>query len=188
MTFPPLEPATLEPPFFLRDGRPLGIRPVTPASRPIIEKAIARLSTETSRRRFFTPRFRLSDRELDELTILDGFNRYAIGASVRTPEGEVEGVGVARFVRVADAPTVAEVAVLVVDAYQGQGVGRMLLSRLAAAGIARGIARLRGIVMQDNDPMLRLLRNYAPGIAMRRADDHVDFDMDVRSRFAPIPA
>ncbi|MFO1324948.1 MAG: GNAT family N-acetyltransferase [Burkholderiales bacterium] len=188
MTLPTSEPTVVEAPFYLRDGRPLGIGPVTPASRPIIEKAIARLSPETSRRRFFTPRFRLSDRELDDLTILDGVNRYAIGASVRSPEGETEGVGVARFARMADAPAVAEVAVLVVDAYQGQGVGRMLLSRLASAGIARGIARLTGIVMRDNDPMLSLLRKYAPGVAMRRADDHVGFDMDVRTRFAPVAA
>lgn len=188
MTNPTPQQIEVEAPFYLRDGRPLGIGPVTPASRTIIEKAIARLSPETSRRRFFTPRFRLSDKELDELTILDGIDRYAIGASVRTAAGEVEGVGVARYVRVAGAPTVAEVAVLVVDAFQGQGVGRMLLSRLASAGIARGITRLRGIVLQDNRPMLGLLRKYAPGVAMRNAEDHVDFDMDVRSRFLPAPA
>lgn len=164
-------------PFVLRDGRPLRVGPVTPAARPVIEKAIARLTPETSRRRFFTVRYRLSERELDDLTQLDGVQRYAVGATVADPAGGVEGVGVARFVRVADSPAAAEVAVLVVDAFQGQGVGRMLLARLMEAGVARGIARFRGLVLPDNNPMLGLLRKYAPGLAIIRGDGHLDVDV-----------
>jgi len=51
----------------LPDGRPLFFGPVTPASRPLIERAMTRLSPETSRRRFFTVRYRLSDRECARL-------------------------------------------------------------------------------------------------------------------------
>lgn len=168
-------------PFRLRDGRLLGVGPLTPAARPVIEAAMARLTPESSRRRFFTARFRLSDRELAQLTECDGVQRYALGASVVTPQGTVEGVGVARFVRAEDAPEVAEVAVLVVDAFQGQGVGRMLLRGLAQAALDRGITRLRGTVLTDNDPMLGLLRKHAPQARLLRSHDHYVIDVDLRT-------
>ena len=172
----------------LRDGRPLWIGPLTKAARPLIERAMARLSPETSRRRFFTVRFRLSEKELDALTDLDGVDRFALGATVALPDGTSDGVGVARYVRLADAPDAAEVAILVVDAYQGQGVGKTLLAQLAAAAVARGIAHFRGIVLPDNDPMLGLVRKHAPGVAIFRSDGHLGIDVPLIARFAATPA
>jgi GNAT superfamily N-acetyltransferase len=156
---------------------------LTKAARPLIEEAMAHLSPETSRRRFFTVRYRLSDQELDALTDFDGFDRFALGASVIGPDGRSEGVGIARFVRVANAPDTAEVAVLVVDAYQGQGVGKTLLARLAAAAVARGIGHFRGIVLPDNDPMLGLVRKHAPAVAMVSTDGHLSVDAPLTPRF-----
>ena len=75
-------PATLEP-IVLRDGAHSTVRPITPASKPLIAAAMARLSPESIRRRFFAPRRELSERELDRLTALDGWNRYALGACAR---------------------------------------------------------------------------------------------------------
>jgi GNAT superfamily N-acetyltransferase len=146
------DPTTAQNPdsFRLRDGRPLRFGPITPAARGVIARAVQRLSPETSRRRFFTVRHQLSDAELDALTILDGIDRYAVGATVRAADGSVEGVGVARYVRTITDPQAAEVAFLVVDAYQGQGVGKALLARLAEAAVERGIRRFEGIVLPDN--------------------------------------
>ena len=170
----------------LRDGRPIVFQAITPAARPLIEQAIGRVSMESSRRRFFTPRFRFSERELDDLTAMDGHQRYALGAVVTGFDGRPEGVGVARFARVPGHHDTAEVAVLVVDAFHGQGVGRTLLSRLARAAVARGIAHFRGMVMTDNDPMLNLLRRYAPGLAIARADGHLEVEVPL-PRYA-VPA
>lgn len=161
----------------LGDGRAVVLRPVTPASKPLIAAALLRLSPESSRRRFFTPRFRLSDAELDQLTNLDGLDRYAIGATVVRPDGSAEGVGIARYAREADEPRAAEAAVVVIDAYQGLGLGKLLLRRLAAAALARGIDRLRGIVLRDNDPMLGLLSRHAPGLALIRDHDHLQVEV-----------
>lgn len=170
----------------LRDGRPIMFQAITPAARPLIEEAIGRVSLESSRRRFFTPRFRFSDRELDELTAMDGHHRFALGAVVAGADGRPEGVGIARFARVPGRVDTAEVAVLVVDAFHGQGVGRTLLARLARAAISRGIARFRGMVMTDNDPMLNLLRRYAPGLAIAHAEDHLEVEVPL-PRYA-VPA
>jgi hypothetical protein len=59
-----------------------------------------------------------------------------------------------------------------------------LLARLALAAVARGIARFRGMVMTDNDPMLKLLSRYAPGLHMTRADGHLDIDVPLFARHA----
>jgi GNAT superfamily N-acetyltransferase len=179
------DPTTAQNPdsFRLRDGRPLRYGPITPAARGVIARAVQRLSPETSRRRFFTVRHQLSDAELDALTILDGIDRYAVGATVRAADGSVEGVGVARYVRTITDPQAAEVAFLVVDAYQGQGVGKALLARLAEAAVERGIRRFEGIVLPDNTPVLGLLTRHAPGTVTHRDYDHLRVDVGLE-RFA----
>ena len=171
-------------PYRLDDGRSLQFGPITPASRPLIERAIARLSPLTSYRRFFTVRYRLSDAELDALTNLDGVDRFAVGASIRNDSG-VDGVGVARFVRDRDRRNVADLALLVVDAFQGMGVGHTLLARLASAAIARGIDTFRGMVLVDNAPMLRLLRGFAPDLRLARVDDYFEVEAPLSSITLP---
>lgn len=152
--------------------------PVTPASRPLIQGAVGRMSAETSRRRFFTVRHELSERELTRLTDIDGWNRFAIGASARGDDGLPQGVGVARFARLHDGPGVAEMAIVVVDAFQRTGVGKRLLHALAHAALRRGIDRLRGTVLADNDAMLALLTRHAPGLV--RVDVRDDLEVEVR--------
>jgi len=171
----------IDDPFLLPDGRPLRFGPVGRASRPLIERAIAGLSPLTSYRRFFTVRYRLSDAELDALTNLDGVDRFAVGASVRNTSG-VDGVGVARFVRDRERPRVADLALLVVDAFQGMGIGHTLLARLASAALARGIDTFRGMVLLDNAPMLRLLRALAPDLRLARVDDYFEVEAPIARR------
>ena len=171
-------------PFFLPDGRRLQFGPVSRASRPLVERAIAGLSPLTSYRRFFTVRNRLSDAELDALADLDGVDRFAVGASVRNGAG-ADGVGVARFARDRERRNVADLALLVVDAFQGIGVGRALLARLAAVALGRGIDTFRGMVLVDNPPMLRLLRAAAPDLRMTRVDDYFEVEAPLSSITLP---
>jgi GNAT superfamily N-acetyltransferase len=178
------KPLSILAPYRLPDGRSLQFGPVTRASRPLIERAIAGLSPLTSYRRFFTVRYRLSDAELDALTNLDGVNRFAVGASIRNASG-VDGVGVARFVRDGERRNVADLALLVVDAFQGLGVGHTLLARLASAAIARGIDTFRGMVLVDNAPMLRLLRTLAPSLRLARVDDYFEVEAPLSSITLP---
>ena len=166
----------IDAPYVLSDGRSLQFGAVNKASRPLIERAVAELTPLTSYRRFFTVRYRLSDAELDALTDLDGVDRYAVGASIRDAAG-VRGVGVARFVRDRERSHVADLALLVVDAFQGLGVGRTLLARVAAAALARGIDTFRGMVLVENAPMLRLLRALAPDLRSSRVDDYYDVEV-----------
>ena len=161
---PPDRALPAEPPgLALANGYRFRLQPITPASKPLIARAITRLSPESSRRRFLTPRFRLSDRELEALTAVDGIHHYAFGVCGRGADGAPEGIASAHFVRLQDQPAAAEIALTVIDAFQGQGLGKMMLGRLAAAALTQGVERLRGLIVPDNVPVLALLRKYAPG-------------------------
>jgi len=154
-------------------GSRLAIRPVTLASKPLIAAAMARLSPESIRRRFFAPRRELSEPELHRLTALDGWNQYALGVCDRVGNGPLEGVGVARFARTPEASTTAEIAITIVDAYQGRGIGRALIARLANAATTRGIRTLHAIVLPDNAPIIALLQRFAPWARWRRDGDNL---------------
>jgi acetyltransferase len=53
----------------------------------------------------------------------------------------------------------AEFAVVVSDPNQGRGLGHHLMERLIAVARDRGVKRLTGLVLSDNQPMLDLLQN-----------------------------
>lgn len=159
----------------LDDGADVTVDPVTPKARPLIERAMAKVSAESSRRRFFAVRRCLSDAELDHLTRMDGWRRFALGATATGPEG-VEGLGVARFARLDDDPRAAEVALIVVDPWQGRGLGRLLLARLALAALERGIDRLTGLVLPENTAMLGLLERLGDDLLVARRGEHLEVE------------
>ena len=70
-----------------------------------------------------------------------------------------EVVAVGRYEPTSD-PTVAEVAFVVQDGWQGKGLGRVLLRELLTAAEARGIRRFRAYVLAGNQRMLRLLAHH----------------------------
>lgn len=139
----------------LRDGTPIEIRRLRPSDAPMLADAFRRLSFESRRLRFMTPKDRLSDAELRYLTEVDGHRHEALAASdARTGQA----IGVARFVRLQDEPEAAEVAVTVTDEWQHRGVGTLLLEALTERARSEGIAEFSALVASDNSPMIELLR------------------------------
>ena len=105
------------------------IRPIEASDRAVLAAGLARMSPESRYRRFLSPTANLTENELRYLTEVDHHDHEAL---VAVEPGTAEGIGVARYVRLEDRPEVAELAVAVVDDKQGQGVGSLLLQRLAA--------------------------------------------------------
>jgi len=169
----PLPPSGVPDPLVLADGSRLTVLPITPASKPLIATAMTRLSPESIRRRFFAPRRELSELDLHRLTAMDGWNQYALGACARRANGTPEGVGVARFARITADSNIAEMAITVVDAFQGRGVGKALVGRLVNAATARGVRTLHAIVLPDNRAIIALLQRYAPWAHWRHDGDNL---------------
>ena len=79
------------------------------------------------------------------------------------------GIGVARFVRSADDPEVAEVAVAVADSWQNRGVATALLGRLTQRAREEGVRRFSAEILADNRPMLELIEELGD-VTMRHLD------------------
>ncbi len=135
----------------------LCIRPVTPADREEIRQGLQTLSPETTYRRFFVSAFSPGDRELRYLTEVDGENHVALGA-IDCTHHPPRGTGVARYVRLSEEPTVAEAAVVVIDAYQGRGIGSLLMAALSKRAAECGLERFRGYVLMENTGVVQGLR------------------------------
>ncbi|MBI4705201.1 MAG: GNAT family N-acetyltransferase [Deltaproteobacteria bacterium] len=159
--------ASYREPVVLGDGQVVLLRLVRPEDKPLFVRGLGSMSQQSRYRRFFTSKDRLSTEELRYLTELDGEDHLAIGAVRELEGGGEDGVGVARFVRLAGEPRLAEPAVVVIDEMQGRGLGRQLLLRLEAAARERGIERFRFEVLAENEPMRQLLGELAPEAEVR---------------------
>jgi RimJ/RimL family protein N-acetyltransferase len=153
----------------LRDGTPVVVRPVEPSDKGLLVEGFRRLSAASRYARFMAPLAELSDEQVRYLTEIDYRDHFAWAAVRRDNPGE--GLGVARFVRLAGEPTVAEAAVTVLDAYQGRGLGTLLLALLAVAARAARVETFRAYVLEENEPMRELLASlgattefHSPGV------------------------
>ncbi|HNA51161.1 MAG TPA: GNAT family protein, partial [Mycobacterium sp.] len=81
-----------------------------------------------------------------------------VWALVDGPDGPV--VADARFVRDETDPTVAEIAFIVGDAYQGRGIGNFLMDALTVAAHVGGVKQFSARVLTDNLPMRTILDRF----------------------------
>jgi acetyltransferase len=142
--------------FELSDGTVVRIRPIRPEDKARLSEGLRRLSAETIRRRFLAAKPRLSAGELRYLTEVDGHDHIAL---VAVPDDDPDGlIGVARSVRLADAPDTAEMAIVIGDPWQGKGLGRHMAELLADTARGHGIRRLSATMLGENEAAVRLMR------------------------------
>jgi RimJ/RimL family protein N-acetyltransferase len=152
------------------------IRPIRPDDRAALADGIRRMSPESRYRRFFSPIDRLTDAQLTYLTEVDHHDHEALVAVERDTD---RGIGVARFVRSEEDPSVAEVAVAVADDWHNQGVGSTLLHRLTERAREEGIRRFSGSVLEENRPMMELLRELGDVQVRDRAAGAVELEVEL---------
>jgi GNAT superfamily N-acetyltransferase len=142
----------------LADGTQVLLRHIRSEDAEELRRGFERLSPTSRYRRFFGGVGALTPEMLRYLTCVDGVDHVAIVASIESPDLKVEtGAGVARFVRLANEPTVAEAAVTVIDDQQGKGLGHLLAVTLAEAARERGIQHFRAEVLKSNVPVRQML-------------------------------
>jgi acetyltransferase len=156
----------------LRSGRHVAIRPIRGDDADRLEASHALLSPDTRYRRFLAAKPRLTSEEVRYLTEVDGRDHVALIATPVDNDNLIIGVG--RFIRDADNPSAAEFAIVVGDAYQGEGLATEVLRRLADAAIERDISHFTATVLADNEPVHRLLRRLSGQFAERRRTGSVE--------------
>ena len=145
--------------FTLDRGVRVLIRPIEPSDKKKLATGLRQLSEESIRKRFLAAKPRFTTAELRYLTEVDGSNHIALVAVLeRDPE---QLVAVARCVRLPDTPDTAEIAIVVGDPWQTQGLGRELATRLADAALAVGIRRFAATMLGDNEAARRLMLTFS---------------------------
>jgi len=141
----------------LDDGSEILIRPIQPSDKAPLLAGFEELSSRSRYRRFLSPMTRLEPRWLDYLTAVDHQGHEAlIATSAGAP------AGVARYIRLPEDRFAAEVAITIVDSWQGRGVGSTLLARLAMRAREEGIATFRATCLAENRAIVQLLRELGP--------------------------
>src|SRR3954447_8796796 len=147
------EAATYSAKEVLRDGRPVDIRALRPDDRDALIAAIGRTSADSFYRRFFGVKHEFTEQQIASFLNIDFIDHVALVAVVEE-SARPTIVGGGRYVVVK--PGTAEVAFAIVDEYQGQGIGSVLLRHLAAIARSAGLQKLIAEVLADNAPMLKV--------------------------------
>jgi acetyltransferase len=145
-------PAELEDEIALRDGTRVKIRPIRPEDAERENRFFESLSERSRYQRFMQYLPHLPPRMLARFTQLDYDRELALVAVAGN-----EFIAVGRYSPNADGIT-AEFALVVGDAWQGKGLGRILLQRLKDEARKAGYQALYGIIMEANHDMLDLAR------------------------------
>jgi acetyltransferase len=158
-------PAELEGEVTIKGGTRVKIRPIRPEDAAREKRFFDGLSERSRYQRFMQYLPQLPPRMLARFTQLDYDRELAL---VAVHEGEFIGVG--RFAPNADGAT-AEFALVVGDAWQGKGLGRILLQRLKDEARKAGYQALYGNIMEANHEMLDLALRLGFALEKREGAD-----------------
>ena len=157
----------------LRDGSAVLIRQVRSTDAAPLADGFGRLSAASRQMRFLGVKKELSAAELRYFTDVDHHDHEALAAVDRAGG---QGVGIARYVRDAGDPQAAEIAVTIVDDWQGRGLGTELLAALSDRARQEGIRRLTALADAGNVAVAALLRNAGARL-VRRERGTVEYEI-----------
>jgi GNAT superfamily N-acetyltransferase len=156
----------------LPTGAQVVIRPIRADDKPLLSEGLRRLSADSARRRFLSPKRSFSGSELRYLTEINAVDHVALIAL--DPAGEDGLLAVGRFVRLHEDPEAAELAIVVADGWQGRGLGSLLGEHLAHAARNRGIKRFTATMAADNKPARRLMAKLTNRLEQHHAGAGLD--------------
>ena len=154
----------------LRDGRTLEVRALKPSDETEMMAAVGRIGAQSLYRRFMGAKRGFSDKERAFFLNVDFVNHVALVAVVK--EGDRATI-VAGGRYIVEKPGMAEVAFAVVDDYQGQGIGAVLLRHLAALAREAGLKEFTAEVLPDNTPMLKVFERSGLKFSSKRSADGI---------------
>ena len=150
----------------MRDGREVEIRALQPDDKDDMLAAVGRTGAQSLQRRFFVVKRGFSEKEIAFFMNTDFANHVALVA-LTEEDGRKVIIGGGRYI-VTD-PGIAEIAFVVIDDYQGQGVGTLLMRHLAVVGRAAGLKQLIAEVLPENAAMRKVFGKF--GFQARRGGD-----------------
>ena len=162
----------------LRHGQQVEIRALRPDDRASLLAAVDRTSSHSLYRRFFAMKRGFTEQEIAFFSNVDFVSHVALVA-VLEEDGRPLIVGGGRYIVVQ--PGQAEVAFVVVDQYQGHGIGAKLLHHLAVMARDAGLKELVAEVLPENTSMLKVFERSGLRLDTRRGPQGVHITLHLLS-------
>ena len=141
----------------LRDGSPIEIRALRHEDEADMLAAIEQTSVQSLQRRFFVIKRRFSEQERAYFMDIDFKNHVAIVALADETDRKAI-VGGGRYI--VFEPGRAEMAFVVIDAWQGRGVGSVLMRHLIKIANDAGLKELTAEVLPENKAMIKVFGKF----------------------------
>ena len=139
----------------LRDGSPVDIRALRPEDEADMLAAVEQTGAQSLQRRFFVMKRHFSDKERAFFMDVD-FDKHVALVALAEQSGRKGVVGGGRYV--VFEPGRAELAFMVIDAWQGRGIGSLLMRHLIKLAGAAGLKELTAEVLPENAAMLNVFK------------------------------
>jgi acetyltransferase len=152
----------------LKNGSSYVVRPLRWSDGDNLKRLLTSLSEESRFMRFLSNIKEFSPKQLARLTQIDYHRDIALTAVVEH-EGREELIGVARYMLLPNSSS-AEFALVVQDAYQGQGIGSTLMTALFDVAKDQQLKEIEGMVLTKNTQMLDLMSRLGFTIEMDPED------------------
>ncbi|MDM8527249.1 GNAT family N-acetyltransferase [Anaerolineales bacterium HSG24] len=146
--------------FTTNDGQAVRFRPIHPTDEDMMRELFYTFSQETVYRRFFAHIKDMPHYKLKNFVNIDYVNSMALVGVVREDEHEMI-VAVGRYT-LDNSTKAAEVAFIVKDDWQDQGLGTYMFEQLLEIARKRGIVKFTAEVLFDNTAMLHIFHKCAP--------------------------
>jgi acetyltransferase len=148
--------------FTMKDGTEVTLRPICPADEPLMVEFHKTLSDRSVYMRYFCSlplRTRVAHDRLVHICFVDEDEQFALVVDHRDPStGQRRILGVGRLMKV-PSKNETEVALLVSDQSQGQGLGRELLRRAVEIARVKKLRRISAEMLRDNLAVLSIFKS-----------------------------
>lgn len=162
----------------LRDGATMHLRPMRGSDAVAVRELHAGQSDSSVYYRFFAPRARLSDKDVESFVAVDQYRDVSLGIFTAAADG-------GRLVAIGGfnttAPGCAEVAFYVADSQHGRGLGSVLLDHLAGAARDVGISQFSAYVLPANRKMINVFKDAGYRLTTELDDGVIEILVDLRS-------
>ena len=143
----------------LPSGIPVLVRHVGAADAPRLKEGFRLISTLARRRHF--PGDDLQELGAEQLKLLAQVDQknYCIWGALNPAKPDEPGIGIARYRRLPEEPSAADVAITILDHYQGTGAGLLLHACLHATAVRNHIRHFHYEVAGENERFIRHLKS-----------------------------
>ena len=169
-------------PAVMKSGEPVTVRPIRPEDEPLLIRLHQALSERTVYLRYFQP-LKLSQRtaheRLTRICFIDYDREIVLVVEHKNQEGQPEIIAIGRLSKLRGGGNEAELAVLVDDRFQFQGLGTELYRRLIAVARDEKLKRVVCTVLSENHEMRAICQKMGFHLESDLEDGTLRAEMEV---------